>query len=157
MACRADNPVAAAVTPRFDDVGKALAVGLHHLQWHALVFRHFAAQADAFNRCVFFRVLVEAHVTAVVAAAAWQRAEQFYALQDTADEGDVAVQVARRLTDDDVQLGAVAAVRRVVASGAEDAVAVGNPGAVFFCGDREAVRKADFFRPAVRVGQRGEV
>ena len=78
-------------------------------------------------------------------------------MQDAADEGDVAIQVARRLTDDDVQFGAVAAVRRVIASGAEDAVAVGNPGAVFFCGDREAVGKADFFRPAVRIGQGGEV
>ena len=69
-----------------------------------------------------------------------------------ADGDDVAIELARRLADDDVQLGAAAGVGPVVAAHADRAVTMRHPhlaGGLRSTPDREAVDPAGLGRVAV--------
>src|SRR3546814_10542270 len=93
------------------------------------------------------------------AGAARQYAEQFHAVDHAPDQGDGAVELARRLAVDHVELGAVARVRGHAAPGADRAVAMRHPRLAFGRVARggEAVHEADLRRPSVLVRQRVEV
>src|SRR5450755_2297754 len=99
-------------------------------------------------------LLVEAHRP----RATRHDGEQLDALHYAADERDVAIERARRLADDGVELGAVARIHGVVAPHADGAVAVDEPGLVplGIARNAEARRETDFGREGVRVGQARE-
>src|SRR3546814_10837720 len=66
-----------------------------------------SADLDRLDQHALRGVFVEAQR----AGAARQHAEQFHAVDHAPDQGDVAVELARRLAVDHVELGAVARVR----------------------------------------------
>src|SRR6202011_6398648 len=65
---------------------------------------------------------IEAHL----AAAARQAAEEIHALEDASHERDVAIELARRMADHRIYLGAVT-LGRIVASGAHHPIAMREP------------------------------
>src|SRR5450755_2078334 len=99
-------------------------------------------------------LLVEAHRP----RATRHDGEQLDALHHAADERDVAIERARRLADDGVELGAVSRIHGVVASHADGAVAVDEPGLVPLrvAGYAKARRESDFGRKGVREGHARE-
>ena len=74
-----------------------------------------------------------------VAAAARQGGQEFDALNDTAEDCEVAIEVARRLTDDGVEFGAAARVWSNFAPDADDAIAVGEPDLIVVTRRSEAI------------------
>ncbi len=149
---RALVEVVAAVAAGLHRLGEGPGVGAQHPQRRALVGGHIAGQADRSDRRALCGVFVEAHRIRPAPG----RAEQFHALEHAADQGDVAVELARRLAGDHVQLGADAAVLVVVAAGADRTVAVRQPGVFAVAGHGEIAGETGPCGPAVAVGQGGE-
>src|SRR6185295_14573108 len=137
------EPVLAAVAPRFDVFREQGCVGTQDFERRAFRCGQAAGEARAADEGApaFFLVVVEAERR----AAARQRGEQFHAAQYLADQHDVAIQVAGRLADDDVQLRTAAGVGPVAARHADDAVAMRHPdlrGGLALDAGRESVQPA---------------
>ncbi len=113
--------------------------------------RSEAGTSDRGDGNVVGGLLVEAHR----ALPARHHRQELDPPHDAPDERDVAVEVPRRLADDGVELGAVARIRRVVASHAHGAIAVHEPdlAATGVARGREPARESDLGRVGVRVAQ----
>ncbi|KAG0732176.1 hypothetical protein G6F23_014578 [Rhizopus arrhizus] len=140
-----------AIAPRLHRIGEGLRIGTQHLYRRALGRRHVACPAGRHDRRSPLRGGVETHRC----RSARGRAEQLHALQHAADQGDVAVQLARRLAGHHIECSADAAVFLVAAAGAQHAVAMRQPGlaGLRVLADREAVYEAGLRRPAIPVRQ----
>jgi hypothetical protein len=80
--------------------------------------------------------------------------EEFHAFEDASDERDVAIELARRMTDHRIHLGAVT-LGRIVASGAHHTVAMREPHEVRarIARGGKAVEKSDLRRIGVAIRQ----
>src|SRR5690606_41295545 len=77
-----------------------------------IALRKSGRDAHGCDADALFRFLVEAERP----AAARQRGQEFHSLDDAANQGDVAVELTRRLPDHHVQLRTITAVGRIAAA-----------------------------------------
>jgi hypothetical protein len=87
------------------------------------------------DRGAFLGRLVEADI----AGAARQAGEVFHSLDHPADDRDIAIKLARGLSDDGVELRARAGVGRIVAAHADGGVAVERPHFFSICANGPAL------------------
>src|SRR6185437_9236020 len=120
----------------------------------ALIRRHIGGEAHRLDRLARLFGTVEAELS----RSTRQRREQRHSLDDASDELDVAIELARRLTDDGIELAAVAAVYIVVPAGAHHPIAVDEPLAADLrvAGGRELSCEAGLRCIRVGVRQSGE-
>src|ERR1700687_3670948 len=147
MTDRMDEPRLAPVSPRLHPPLERGCVRPQRFPLRSIGGRNDGGQRDAFQGDPLLMLFIEAQR----ACAARQAGEQLHSLEHPADGGDVAVQVAWTVAGDDVELGTIAAVGRVIPACAHYAVAVSEPDltALGVTSDREAVRPSHL--PCVHV------
>ena len=119
---RPDEEIVLPVGARFHVGAEGRASRVHKLIRGALGGRDLARQPNHCDRHVLAFFLVESERL----GSARQRAQAVDALDDPADDGDVAVEVARGVADHRIELAARARVGRQVAANADIAVAMGE-------------------------------
>ena len=90
------EPILPAVPSGFDEFLERRCVGAHHFQQGALGHRDIRGDPDGLDRHALLGFLIEPER----ALAPGQSGEQFDSLQHTAEEGDVAIEMTRRMPDD---------------------------------------------------------
>src|SRR5436853_537388 len=126
--------IAAAIGPAGDELAEGRAVGAQSLVGRPLAGWHVRGEPGAGDRDVLGGLLVEAERL----GAARARGQKGDPVHDPADQGDVEVEMARRMADHGVELAAGPGIRGEVAADADIAVAMGEPGPAMFriVGDR---------------------
>src|SRR4051812_25998958 len=117
------EPILVTVPARFNQVFKKGRVRAQDLQVSAFVQRDICGHANGLDGNSLFGLFIEAQR----ARAAWQCRQEFYPLHHATQQSYVAIEVPRRMANDDVELGASAAVGRGIPSSANHAVTMDQP------------------------------
>ncbi len=143
-----------AIAASFDERGERGRIGPQLLELGSLRFRYIGRNTNGFDRHSLFGFFVKAERTGT----ARQRRQQLHSLHDPPDQCDIAVKMPGRLANDDVQLGAAAAVDIIVAPRTHHAVAVHHPGAteLQIPGSGKTIDESGLRRIGIRVRQRSE-
>src|SRR5262245_1847018 len=107
------EPLLTAVAAALHEVRKRRRIRANNFKRRALGFGHVGLYPNRLDWYALFGLFVVAHGE----RATRQRGQELHALHDTPHEGDVAIQVPRRVADDHVKLCPTAAIDVVVASG----------------------------------------
>ena len=152
--CRYLEPRLAAIGARLHEQRKGFALRAQRFEIHAFVSRHVRRDAHRADRNRLRWTFVEAHRS----RPARHHRQAIDPLHDAPDKRDVPVQVARRLADHGIELGAVSGIRSIVLSDAHGAVTVHQPGLAKLpvASHGKAIGKAHLRRKRVRVGKSRE-
>ena len=124
-ACRADIERIAAVGAGIDIFRERSALGREILQMWLIGGGKCAGEADAEDRhaLITFCQIIETER----AMSTRESGEIFHPLDQTAHQRDVAIELARRLTDNDIKFRPCAGIRRKITPDTHHAVAMGGP------------------------------